>query len=404
MPTLNLTTKFIDTVPVSADRTEYFDTQVKGMALRVSAGGRKTFVVIYRNADGIDRRLTLGTYPDLKLEQARKQAQSARGKVADGKDPVKDKQESKQKRTGKTVADLAKEYMAQHARVHKSKKAADEDQRMIDAEILTAWKDTLVTDLTRGDIRALLAGIAARAPIAANRYLSLIRKMLNFAITIDWLEANPCALMVQPGKETARERVLTDDEVRAFWLACEQERPAMCVLTRLRLVSAQRGVELENIRWDDLDLKDPANSWWTVPSEIAKNGQMHRVPLTKRALALIALMPKLDGIDYVFPGRIGNGVVNKPCGDARKAALRIAKAAGLGNVWGRDLRRTASTNMAKAGVPQPDIAKILNHQEDGPRATSVYNRYAYDKEKRAALNTWERALARILKTKTTPHA
>jgi integrase len=198
--------------------------------------------------------------------------------------------------------------------------------------------------------------------------------------------------------------VLTDDEVRAFWLACEQERPAMCVLTRLRLVSAQRGVELENIRWDDLDLKDPANSWWTVPSEIAKNGQMHRVPLTKRALALIALMPKLDGIDYVFPGRIGNGVVNKPCGDARKAALRIAKAAGLGNVWGRDLRRTASTNMAKAGVPQPDIAKILNHQEDGPRATSVYNRYAYDKEKRAALNTWERALARILKTKTTPHA
>lgn len=404
MPTLNLTTKFIDTVPVSADRTEYFDTQVKGMALRVSAGGRKTFVVIYRNADGIDRRLTLGTYPDLKLEQARKQAQSARGKVADGKDPVKDKQESKQKRTGKTVADLAKEYMAQHARVHKSKKAADEDQRMIDAEILTAWKDTLVTDLTRGDIRALLAGIAARAPIAANRYLSLIRKMLNFAITIDWLEANPCALMVQPGKETSRERVLTDDEVRAFWLACEQERPAMCVLTRLRLVSAQRGVELENIRWDDLDLKDPANSWWTVPSEIAKNGQMHRVPLTKRALALIALMPKLDGIDYVFPGRIGNGVVNKPCGDARKAALRIAKAAGLGNVWGRDLRRTASTNMAKAGVPQPDIAKILNHQEDGPRATSVYNRYAYDKEKRAALNTWERALARILKTKTTPHA
>jgi integrase len=63
---------------------------------------------------------------------------------------------------------------------------------------------------------------------------------------------------------------------------------------------------------------------------------------------------------------------------------------------GHDLRRTAATRIADAGISQADIAKVLNHVEGGPRATMVYNRYAYDREKRVALETWDRCLRVIL--------
>ena len=408
MPTVTLTARFLESVKPAGSRIEYFDEHTPGLAIRVSESGVKTWVLLYRTQPSEDtqdtprlRRLTLGRYPDLDLKGARNRAQQERGSVAKGKDPAAIKQALRRSAgRGDTVADLAKEYIDKYAKQHK--RSWREDDRMLEAVVLPAWRHRKVLSLTRRDVRELIEGIADRgSPIAANRYLALVRKMLNWAVSKDWLDANPAALMEKPGAERSRDRVLSDAEIRMVWEACEAERPAMSALTRLRLMTAQRGGELSQLRWSDIE-----GDWLTIPPTVTKNKQPHRVPLTKAAKAVIDALPRIADCEYVFPGRTGN----RPCGDHKKAAQRIA-ARVLAAVQkkdpgtksfdfrGHDLRRTAATKMAEAGISQSDIAKLLNHAEGGPRATQVYNRYAYDREKRLAMETWGRTLTAILNGK-----
>jgi integrase len=408
MPTTLLNARFVATLKPRATRTEYFDSLSPGLSLRLSPSGVKTWAVLYRpQVDGATpravglRRLTLGRYPALDLKAARKRAAVARGLVANGQDPAAAKQAARQAalRTGDTVKDLAADYLKNYAKKHK--RSWPDDDRMLNVEVLPHWKARKVRELTRRDVRVLIEAIAERgSPITANRCLALVRKMLNYAITTDWIDANPAALMAKPGAEQSRERVLTDDEIRLVWAACASERVATCAVTRLRLVTAQRGAEVVAMKWADLDR---ATGWWTIPATVTKNKKAHRVPLTAPAIAILDTVPQLDGSDWVFPNRIGT----RPITDAKQAGRRIGArvlkrlqeddlTVAAFDFRGHDLRRTASTKMAEAGVSQGDIARVLNHAEGGPRATHVYNRYAYDAEKRRALETWARVLSGIL--------
>ena len=164
-------------------------------------------------------------------------------------------------------------------------------------------------ELTRRDVRALIERIAERAPVMANRVLAVVRKMLNFAVDHDWIDANPAARVKKPAPEASRDRVLTVDEVRRLWRLLSHfptttERPApgrkraqgktddpLCPVSRwlaaalkVRLLTAQRGGEVARMRWSDLDLeraKDGAvtRGWWTIPGGFTKNGAAHRVPI-----------------------------------------------------------------------------------------------------------------------------
>ncbi len=209
-------------------RTDLNDGHVAGLVLRCTPAGKRTWALRYRPHPGTRNvpveTYVLGEYGDqdqqLTIAAARKAAQKVRRRVDAGENPAKEKRTAKSEaeRTGDTVADLAKDYIAKHAKVHK--KSWRDDQRMLDAEVLPAWKARKVTELTRRDVRTLIEGIAERgSPITANRCLALVRKMLNFGIEKDWVEANPAALMKKPGAERSRERVLTDDEIRLVWHA-----------------------------------------------------------------------------------------------------------------------------------------------------------------------------------------
>lgn len=251
-------------------------------------------------------------------------------------------------------------------------------------------------------MRALVETIAERAPVMANRTLALIRKMFNYAIGADWLEANVAALIPKPGREQSRDRVLSEDEIRAVWTACESERPALRALMRLRLVTAQRGGELQRMTWADVDLEA---GWWTIPGTVTKNKMPHRVPLSPSAVTILkALQKETPADEWVFAGKTGA----RPIGDVKKAGRRIAtrivgarEKAGQKNPTfdfrGHDLRRTAASYMAAGGIPRLTIGKILNHAETG--VTAVYDRHSYDAEKRAALDWWAIRLQAILEGK-----
>jgi integrase len=372
--------------PPSVGRLDVWDEDNPGFGLRISAEGRRTWILMYRMGKTL-RRLTLGRFPTLGLAAAREKATDALREAAKGQDPGRQKIEE---RRAETFSDLAREYIERHA---SKKRSGREDVRLLNGSphkkktgkkphvpLVTRWGTRRIKDIKRRDVRELLDEVATRAPIMANRILALVRKMFNFAIEHEWLETNPCHLVKQPGQEKQRERVLSEDEIRRVWKALDGESPLIAALFRVRLLTAQRGGEVHGAAWAEFDL---ATAWWTIPAERSKNGLAHRVPLSPQAVRILkAWRPSAGDSPWVFPSSRKNG---PHIAHAQKAIERIVEASDV-DFRGHDLRRTAASLMVGAGVPRLVVSKILNHVETG--VTAVYDRHSYDLEKRAALDFW----------------
>ena len=295
-----LTDRAIAKLQATDGRLDIPDGKVPGLVLRVTPTGVKTWALRYRLGGGRAgrlRRITLGQYPVVGLATARRKATTVLRKVDAGDDPAEEKIES---RRADTIEALAREYIERHAKPHK--RSWREDSRMLDRDILPAWRHVKVQDLTRRNVRDLIDGIVDRgSPIAAVRTLALITTMLNFAVGRDWVDGNVAALLPKPAVAVSRDRVLTDDEIRLVWGMCATQQPAMCGLTRLRLVTAQRGGELAKLKWSDIE-----GDWMILPGAITKNKRAHRVPVTKMARMIIDELPEVVGNEFIFAGRGAN--------------------------------------------------------------------------------------------------
>jgi integrase len=426
MPTIKFTSRTCDGLRAADRRIDYFDEHTPGLHLRVTSSGVKSWSYIYRS-NRRQRRLTLGRYPAVGLKDARDKALKAQAQIADDIDPALVRSEG---RNTDTFGALAESYLERHAR--KFKKSWREDQRLLTKDILPHWRHLPAREITRRLVRDVVERIADRgAPIAANRTLAVISRVFSYAVQRDIVEGNPAYRVAKPGAEQSRDRVLTDAELRELWAALgeterfddEGRRLARLNSTlndafRMRIVTAQRGGEVFRMRWQDVDLE---SGWWEIPPAFTKNGEIHRVPLTPIAVAILKARQTnaRRGAEWVFehvrpskvPGREFGNVADR----GKKAAAflshgdchlrnnrartrrRPAVRPGLSFVFqGHDLRRTAATGMAKAGVRRDDVSKVLNHVDRGARATTVYDRYEYDAEKRAALTTWSQLVERIV--------
>ncbi len=386
LPTIALTDRRVRALGVGPTQIDYWDTNMRGFGVRISAQGRKSWVLRYRT-NGRQRRLTLGTFPSLGLAAARVAARSALGDVARGDDPAATKQAEQRAGTFRELADL---YLEKHARRRKRSWRADE--RMLNVDLLPVLGATRAKDVTRREVRALIEAIAHRgAPILANRTLALLRKVFNFGLDDEFpgLEGNPCARITPPGVEQRRDRVLTPDEIKRVWTALDRVHPLTAAVFRLRLLTAQRGGEVLGMQWDELHLEDETDCWWTIPAERSKNKLPHRVPLSPPVVEILEGLARTDG-HWVFPSPT---VKDQRIRYSAKAMAKVRERSGVDFV-AHDLRRTAASMMASAGVNRVVIGKILNHAEPG--VTAVYDRHSYDPEKRAALNAWGVRVEQIL--------
>ncbi|NJL26714.1 MAG: site-specific integrase [Thermoanaerobaculia bacterium] len=229
--------------------------------------------------------------------------------------------------------------------------------------------------------------VARNAPVMANRTKALISKIYNYGLSRDIVTYNPCFGVPMPTKARQRDRVLSEDEIRAFWRALDHVEPIMAATFRMRLLTAQRGLEVLSMRWEQI-----RDGWWTIPPEVAKNGLAHRVPIVPKVEELLGELRKLTGGSvWVFasPRKRGARITT-----ITRAAMRIAEAAGIEGFTAHDLRRTAASHMTAMEIPRLVVAKILNHAESG--ITAVYDRHTYDREKREALVRWADKLEEIL--------
>ncbi|HKF63625.1 MAG TPA: tyrosine-type recombinase/integrase [Dongiaceae bacterium] len=390
MPIVKLTARSVARLkPPGTGQTDYWDDSLPGFGLRVSAGGRRAWVLLYRHGT-LKRRLTLGPYPDLPLSAARDKARDHLREVAHGRDPAAEKAAG---RKAETFEELAENYLERYAK--KRKRSWRTDELALARDLLPRFATVKATAVTRRDINRLLDSIVDRgAPIQANRTLGILRRIYSWGIERDIVAVNPCQGIRAPGEEKARDRVLAEDELRAVWNALAPEPAPIAAMFKLRLLTAQRGGEVATIRLRDLDL---AGGWWTIPGELSKNGLAHRVPLAPQAIAIIEEACRAVALakagDWLFPSPIADG----PLVNLWRAVARIRKRSGV-DFRPHDLRRTAASLMTGMGISRLTVSKILNHVESN--ITAVYDRHSYDAEKRQALEAWAARVEQIVSGRT----
>lgn len=374
MPVLKLTDLRVKALSTEKAQEDFFDAVLPTFGVRVSSLGAKSFFVMYRQW-GRKHRRTLGRYPKLGLSDARDLARDVMKKVESGADP------GANGRQALTFGELANTYLELYAKIQK--KSWREDHRMLAKDLLPRWEGRPVRTIRRADVVELLDDVALRGPIIANRTRALVSKIFSWGMSRDMVEANPAHGSPVPGKSRSRDRVLTPEEIRAIWEAVDAEGSRTSATLKLRLLTAQRGMEVMSMRWSDIE-----GPWWTVPAEKSKNGMANRVYLAPMTRELIKKLP--NGSPYVFPATRGR---KAHLSNPNKMLQRIREASRV-EFWGHDLRRTAATHMAQLGISRLVIAKVLNHAERG--VTAVYDRASYDRQKLEAWKLWGRELQSLL--------
>ena len=277
------------------------------------------------------------------------------------------------------------------------------EKQIIYAQLMPLWRTRPVREITRREVRSLVETKALTAPVMANRLLAEVSRLFNFGVDREWLDASPAHRMKRPGVETSRDRVLRTNELNELWAALGETsaeddgdpRPRLTATLndafKVLLLTAQRVGEVCSMRWTDVDLE---KGWWNLPGSATKNGADHRVPLTDTVAELLArrLQTAKGDAVFVFSTRKGTNVSAR----AKKAASHLSRGLSF-SFRAHDLRRTAASGMAEAGISRDHVGQVLNHRSVTHRSiTAVYDRYSYDREKRSALEMWERTLLRIV--------
>ncbi|KAB2912594.1 MAG: tyrosine-type recombinase/integrase [Hyphomicrobiaceae bacterium] len=375
---------FLRKLKVPAEgRVEHYDGKIPGFGIRVAKSGTKTFFVLGRHRSGF-KRVSLGRYPTLTLEKARRKAQDTLRDLADGIDPLEGKRAARQQQPDLFPA-VADQFVANYCRRHNRESTAGETERLLKAVYVPAWTDKPVTEISKKDVQTLIEDIMeAGKPSAARHAFATIRKFFNWTVEQGLIEHSPCLTLKTPAKANSRDRVLSDEELGSILEACERQGWPFGPVVKLLALTAQRRGEVVGMAWDEIDLKAKL---WTIPGVQTKNHRPHVVPLTEAAVAIIEGLPRISGSPFVFPAR---GYIDRPYSGYSKGKRELDALAGQHGWTLHDLRRTAATGMAKAGVPPHVVERLLNHVSGTfGGVAGVYNRFGYLDEMREALTKWE---------------
>ena len=410
-----LTVRFIESVKPGSAQADHRDGQVRGLMLRVSEHGTKSFCVQYKRlSDGRTRRVTLGQFPIVGLQEARELALDVQRRARKGEDPAGDK---KAWRASDTFQDLAETWVQKFALKEKVAAARADDELMLKKDILPAIGGMKANEVTRRDVMRLVDAVSARgANVRANRVLALVKAIYRWGIEKEHVTVDPARDIKADHKEEPRTRVLSDAEIKALWFNLDTalRSEAVRLILRLCLVTGQRRQEVSGIEVMELNLYADIPVW-TIPGDKVikgkrikgrpKNGLTHEVPLTPMAVGLLRQALELrqrevesvepsEPIRWLFPNLEGSGPIDPHVVTRGVSRMRTGGRLNLDDFTVHDLRRTAATGMGKLGH-RAFVGNVLNHKPENI-TDLVYNHAEYRSEKLAALTDWSRHLAGIL--------
>ncbi|MDM7956595.1 site-specific integrase [Blastomonas sp.] len=382
-----------------------------GFGVRVRPSGRKSFIVQY-DFEGRSRKVTVGTFPTLTVDQARKKATELLAKVQLGEDvaakPVAEE--------NPTIAELCDEYLTKGCG-HKKASTKVTDKGCIERHIKPLLGHRRVKDLKRRHIEdffsAVAAGETAKNEVidgkriivkggegAARRTVRLFGGILTYAIGREYISENP-RRGVKIGKDNANERYLYGDELRRLGDALREAEtvglpwqftqgaktkhrpknadtlrevidPYAIAALRLLLLTGCRLGEILTLEWSQVDLE---RGFLRLPD--SKTGKKD-VILGAPALKVLADIPRVKDNPYVIVGE----AKGKPRSDLKRPWRRVIAHAGLPGLRLHDLRHSFASMGAASGMGLPIVGKLLGHAS--PSTTARYAHLADDPLRRAS--------------------
>jgi len=371
----------------------------RGFGLAIRPTGARSFVLRYQ-IGGRDRLITIGRWPTWSVAAARSRANTLKRGVDDDDKPVDPLEQRAERRSAITVRDAVEQYCRRHA---DSLASGHDIRRTLERFLVAELGRRKLATIRKGDITDLCERVAKEGGHGRTAALILqyTKQVFAWAEDREHVDANPVATLkasriAAEMKPTSRDRFLSHAEIRTLWARTQPPRgmraDTLAVL-HLILATGQRPGEVARMRWRDID---DERKEWTVPAEHRrKTEEPHVVPLTEAAQRIIEAARQRARADAVYVFERSRAQPIHPNTVAR--AVRETRAS-LGNddesPWRpHDLRRTARTEMAAAGVSNEVAERVIGHAKQG--MTRVYNRHGYMKEKREALEAWEARLATI---------
>lgn len=364
---MKLTKTIVEGAVPRPQRYRLNDSLVPGLCLLVLPSGSRTYYLRFRQLDGRQLEMKLGTPVELSVDDARRLARDGLAQVREGRRPM---EERRAMRLACTLSDLAREHMERHA-VKKRSGGCDETNWRV--HLLPALGvATKVAAVTHEDVARWHA--AHRQPITANRALRTLSVAMRLAEQWGWRahNSNPCK-GVKPHKENARRRYLSAQELaqlRAALQRWEAQGPLsmrwrFAQLVRLLLLTGARLREVMNAQWSDIDW---ARSVLRVPAERGKTGAAE-VQLAPRAVEILqALEAAANGSRWVIQGDTGE----KPLVGYRKLWLALLRDAGIEGLRVHDLRHSFASYALSGGQTLGVVGQLLGH-----RSAQTTTRYAH---------------------------
>lgn len=353
---------------------DYVDDSLPGLSLRI--GKRtKTFMVVV--AKGKQRaRVTLGRYPNISLSDARSKARALIGEAQDRKN-----------RPPRMTFD---EALALFKQTHTSQKnrarTAKDTERIIDKHLVPTLGSEQLSEIATQDVAQIIDKLL-KTPGTAMHVYAAARLMFRWAAKRRLIDRSPIEFLPPPTKIIARDRVLTEDELRTVFRAA-RDGSTFGKIIQLLILTGQRKSQIANLRAEYIDADAKTIAW---PPELMKGNRRHTVPYGDMAAAILETLPK-EG--YVVRARgketpFSGFSKGKP--DFDKKLENIAP-------WViHDLRRTFASGLQALGIRIEVTEKLLAHTS-GTMAgiVGIYQRHSYAEEMRDAIAKWEAKLGSLL--------
>lgn len=353
--------------PPESGRVEYPDDLVRGLRLRVGAGGRKAWIVRTRAGDKQINK-TLGPYPLISLASARDLAREFLiALVKEGEVRLK-----------RTFGELADDWIKQVAKP--KNKSWHNQERRLEIYVLPKWRNTDLASIRRANVRDLIDGIDGI--VAPGRALAIVRTLFRYAMARDWVDSSPAEAIPNPSSDIPRDRFLNLDEVKQVYGAADLLGYPFTGFIKLMILTGQRRTEVASMQWADIDLNAGT---WLLSSGDTKSARAHLVPLSPQAIDILKATPQFG--PYVWSSDGATHIKGYSKAKLKLDTLLIASGTELKPWRLHDLRRTAATHMVRLGVSESVVGRVLNHAPQGVTA-KVYALHSYEPEKRHALTKW----------------